>query len=270
MSSPCEPLVSACLVVFVLGAATSRLSAQGTLQSSPDAPSRFTELRSDLAWPFVAQPTSSIIVRHDSFSPRQVHFSIPQSPAGVRHKSPALAWFREPVGGCFRGRPRPPCAGFWLVEAGARRQLAPAAIFREHKIVMAVGWMANRTDRTALGAAGFLITNLDDESRVGVALRIRRWLGPAVALDFGAGPSIAVDADTGGAAGKVGFLVEAGVSVGDWIALFSQVERVPTSQRYGYGDVQWHIGARGGSYVGVAGVVATLVAIAARGWRDAW
>ena len=93
MSARCQLIPSACLVALVLGTSASQLPAQGTLQSLPEALSRPMEFRSDLAWRFVAKQSDSIIVTHDSMSVRQVHFPVPQSPGGVRHKSPFLAWF---------------------------------------------------------------------------------------------------------------------------------------------------------------------------------
>jgi hypothetical protein len=93
MSTRCQLIASACLVALVLGTAASQLPAQGPLQSIPEPLSRPMESRSDLAWRFVAKQSDSIIVTHDSISVRQVHFSVPQSPGGVRHKSPFLAWF---------------------------------------------------------------------------------------------------------------------------------------------------------------------------------
>ena len=93
MSSRWDPFASICLVALVLGTAASKLSAQGTSQSIPEALTRPMEFRGYPALRFAARQPDSLIVRHASISTRHVYFSMPQPAGDVRHKSPFLAWF---------------------------------------------------------------------------------------------------------------------------------------------------------------------------------
>ena len=92
MSPRWEHFASTCLVTLALGTPGSRLSAQGIPEAIPEAFIRPIGFRSAFAWHFTQQ-LGSITVRDDSISLRQVRFSMPQPPDGVRHKSPFLAWF---------------------------------------------------------------------------------------------------------------------------------------------------------------------------------
>ena len=100
---------------------------------------------------------------------------------------------------CFRGAPLPRCRWFAITEVGVAWLgvgTQPDPVFADSRRRVAATWnlglMYNLGPRTALGGA-LLFSDLDaDESRVGVQVRYRRWLGSTTGLE-----------------GAVGLLVEA-------------------------------------------------------------
>jgi len=174
--------------------------------------------------------------------------------------SPAFAQGR-PL--CFRGQPAPACRSFILTETGANVLLAPQQDYRTEKVQIEFGLMRNHGPRSALGATIFAVTNLDDETYVGVKPRYRRWLSPTVGLDVSAGPRL--DSQTG----KFGGVAQVGVSFADWLSLTTQLD-VGTPRYAGLSAVNWHIGVRLGSYPGVIGMVAVPIGLAIKGFGDSF
>jgi hypothetical protein len=120
-----------------------------------------------------------------------------------------------------------------------------------------LGWMRNISSRDALGASLFLGAETDrfdqSGSTFGVKARYRRWLGPNLALDVGAGPALG------------GWMIAHGaLAYGDWVALEVQAE--PGQNVFSDRSFATYAGIRFGSYpgtvLGIAAPLAVLVAIA--------
>lgn len=87
---------------------------------------------------------------------------------------------------CAQGAPANRCALFPIIEAGAHLRLTDHRPGATPILVnYALSFMANSGARTALGAEIF--AGYEGEIRGGVALRMRRWLGPHTGLDVTAG-----------------------------------------------------------------------------------
>ena len=172
---------------------------------------------------------------------------------------------------CFHANPRQRCDWFLVTEAGFLRRVAPVYPYREMMGAAALGAMRNVGSRTAVGGALVVHTNFDDRIRIGVTPRLRRWVGPSIAVDAAAGPVVSTTADSVGA-GAPGFTTQVGINVGGWITLRTQLDYVPPAERYGglSAPFHWSVGASGESYLGAVGILGGLVVIAARAWADAW
>jgi hypothetical protein len=160
---------------------------------------------------------------------------------------------------CTRGRPRPACNWFLITETGGNMRVAPERLgYRTKKAQFEVGAMHNSRGRSAIGVTAFGITNLDDETYLGIKPRYRRWLSRVLAVDVSAGPRWEMNSGGGG------FLAAIGFSVGDWGGFTTQVD-VARSRPFINHQVTWHVGLRLGSYLGSLGVLLVPVGTAAHG-----
>jgi hypothetical protein len=175
-----------------------------------------------------------------------------------------------PDGLCFHARPGVRCRWFLVTEAGFIRRLAPVYPYREMMGTGALGVMRNVGARTAVGGALVVHTNFDDRVRIGVTPRLRRWLGSWLSVDAAAGPVFSTTDGRGVAAW--GGTSQLGINIGGWVTLRTQLDYVPPRDRYGglSDPIHWSVGAAVESYPGAAGIIAGLVAVAARSWADAW
>lgn len=100
---------------------------------------------------------------------------------------------------CWRGRPEPACRAFLVAEgnlyapfAGSRytRQGFEGEVTRSLELTWYAAWevggMVNLDEDDAVGAV-VLVGGDANGARMGLKGRFRRWLGPAAALDLGAG-----------------------------------------------------------------------------------
>ncbi len=147
-----------------------------------------------------------------------------------------LAWSEPaPAQGaplCYRARPRPACSAFVFTNFGAYLVLSRDGTndtpFRE---VADWGFMANVTPRDAVGASVF--ASLDRLGFVvGPAVRYRRWLSSAAALDIAVGTPLVTTTDdiqSGSVFGLVRW------SPNDWFAVAARPELVRRSEFLGCG-----------------------------------
>ena len=147
-----------------------------------------------------------------------------------------LAWSEPaPAQGaplCYRARPRPACSAFVFTNFGAYLVLSRDGTndtpFRE---VADWGFMANVTPRDAVGASVF--ASLDRLGFVvGPAVRYRRWLSSAAALDIAVGTPLVTTTDdiqSGSVFGLVRW------SPNDWLAVAARPELVRRSEFLGCG-----------------------------------
>jgi hypothetical protein len=114
-------------------------------------------------------------------------------------------------------------------------------------------------DRSAAGAFGAFLADVEPRWRVGGGLRYRRWVSPTVRLDGDV--ALLWDMDYIEAAPRVA--VFGSVGWRDWIALTAGVERTTSGEHGGipYRDVTVrHVGVvLGGRYGVVAGAVAGII-----------
>src|SRR5207245_7997209 len=132
---------------------------------------------------------------------------------------------------CYRARPRPACSAFVFTNFGAYLVLSRDGTndtpFRE---VADWGFMANVTPRDAVGASVF--ASLDRLGFVvGPAVRYRRWLSSAAALDIAAGTPLLTTTDI--QSGSVFGLVR--WSPNDWFAVGARPELVRRSEVLAWG-----------------------------------
>ncbi len=147
-----------------------------------------------------------------------------------------LAWSEPaPAQGaplCYRARPRPACSAFVFTNFGAYLVLSRDGTndtpFRE---VADWGFMANVTPGDAVGASVF--ASLDRLGFVvGPAVRYRRWLSSAAALDIAVGTPLVTTTDdiqSGSVFGLVRW------SPNDWFAVAARPELVRRSEFLGCG-----------------------------------
>lgn len=172
---------------------------------------------------------------------------------------------------CFHPRPRDRCGWFLVTEAGFIRRLTPVYPYREMMGTGALGLMRNVGARTAIGGALVVHTNFDDRIRIGPTVRLRRWVGSWVGLDAAAGPVVSTRGASGGAS-SLGFTTHAGVNFAGLLSVRTQLDNVPAADRYGglSDPFHWSVALAAESYPGAAGIVAGLLAVAARAWADSW
>ena len=141
---------------------------------------------------------------------------------------------------CYRARPRPACSAFVLTNFGAYLVLSRDGTndtpFRE---VADWGFMANVTPRDAVGASVF--ASLDRLGfGLGPAVRYRRWLSSAAALDVAVGTPLATTNDI--RSGSVFGLVR--WSPNDWFAVAARPELVRRFEFLGCGSTTCTSGVR--------------------------
>src|SRR4029077_11350960 len=132
---------------------------------------------------------------------------------------------------CYRARPRPACSAFIVTNFGGYVVLGGDQLddtpFRE---VADWGVMANVGARDAVGGAVF--ASLDGLGfALGPAVRYRRWVSSAAALDLAVGTPLATT--TGIQSGSVFGLVR--WSPNDWFAIAARPELVRRSEVLGCG-----------------------------------
>ena len=155
-----------------------------------------------------------------------------------------LAWSEPaPAQGaplCYRARPKPACSAFVITNFGGYLILGRDATgdtpLRE---VADWGLMVNVTTRDAVGASVF--ASLDRLGfGLGPAVRYRRWLSSAAALDIAVGTPLATTSDI--QPGSVFGLVR--WSPNDWFAIAARPELVRRSEFLGCGPTTCTSGVR--------------------------
>ncbi len=158
----------------------------------------------------------------------------------------ALLVFAIPTTGlgqdCFRGRPLPECRTFWFVEAGYDRSLTSGTRMDSFPFSWHLGPMWNVSTRAALGG-GFLVGGDDTGVRVAMFGRFRYWATHDIGVDVGGGLFIAGSDERFST-----MMLEAGVSLADWVGLFTRLEYDPGRAR-----TDLHAGVQLSSTLGILG-----------------
>jgi len=145
---------------------------------------------------------------------------------------------------CFRGHPKPRCAGFTILEFSAATRLnklnkkAGPSDWSGAYFYWSAGYLHNLGTRSALGGA-FKITADSDGYRYGLVLRYRRWLGPKWCWDVAPGVFLG---------GKDNFTSDVAINYGDWVGLAIGLDAL----RSAGGETSWegHAGLRFGTWLG--------------------
>ncbi|HEY6571909.1 MAG TPA: hypothetical protein VI198_01220 [Candidatus Eisenbacteria bacterium] len=172
----------------------------------------------------------------------------------------------------WRGRPLPECSSFLVTEFGAHYLLnLDAQPYRERQLFITVdlGYMKNRNEQSAIGGL-IHFGSSGDWTGFGPGVRYRRWLSKDLAADATVGLDVLGSVDPGGEFGAPAPWAEIGFSAADVIAVTlrgqhwtGQIEPIRYDGSLGpKGVTAWHIGAKGGSYLGAAGAVGVVVLIA--------
>lgn len=114
-------------------------------------------------------------------------------------------------------------------------------------LAVQVGWMRNLGKHSAVG--GDVMAGLTGgRGLVAVRPRYRRWLSPRMSVDVGVGPVVAP---------SFGASAEVSLSVADLVALTSELAVLDQG---GNSTTTWYVGAKTGSYAGLATYAAGAVA----------
>jgi hypothetical protein len=160
-----------------------------------------------------------------------------------------LGWPPPAVGQtCFRGRPRPACSGFAVLEltGGIRLNPTPSQTGQNAALLSwSAGYLRNTGARSALGAA-FTLTADGDGHRYGPVLRYRRRLGLASSVDVTPGIFLA-GKDNVVALRFPSPTADVAFNYRDWVGLAVGVDVLRRAQ--GATQWQWHVGMRVGTWV---------------------
>jgi len=141
---------------------------------------------------------------------------------------------------CYRARPKPVCSAFVFTNFGGYLVLG-GDTFNDPPLGEVADWgvMVNVAARDAVGAS--LFASLDRLGFVvGPAVRYRRWLSSAAALDIAAGTPLLTTSDI--QSGSVFGLVR--WSPNDWLAVAARPELVRRSEFLGCGPTTCASGVR--------------------------
>jgi len=165
---------------------------------------------------------------------------------------------------CFRGRPLPTCAQFWILETGAAVRVNSLGTGSRSNYLLGLdlGVMRNRGPRTALGVTGFV--GMGDQLTAGSSVllslkpRLRRWLSRTLSADLAAGPVlVAANAAPGSRLGVTGQL---GFNLNDYAGVTAQALLGRTPVVGGHATkLGLYLGGRLGSYAGLAVVILTPI-----------
>ncbi|HEU4723916.1 MAG TPA: hypothetical protein VFU59_01330 [Candidatus Eisenbacteria bacterium] len=172
----------------------------------------------------------------------------------------------------WRGRPLPECKSFLITEVGAHYLLNLEKIpYRQREIFITadLGYMRNRNPREAIGGL-IHFGGGGDFTGLGPGVRYRRWLADEIAADFTVGLDVIGSAEPGDGFGAPAPWAEVGISAADIVGVTLRGQRwtrsdVPTyfdGSTGSKGVTTWHIGAKGGSYLGAAGTVGFIALVA--------
>ncbi len=172
----------------------------------------------------------------------------------------------------WRGRPLPECRSFLITEFGAHYLLnRDAQPYRQRGLFLTVdlGYMKNRNERSAIGGLVHLGAG-GDWVGFGPGVRYRRWLAQDIASDLTVGVDVLGSVDPGGGFGAAAPWAEIGISTADiftftlrgqhWTGTIEPMRLDGTLAPKGV--TTWHLGVKGGSYLGAAGGVGFVVLIA--------
>jgi hypothetical protein len=186
------------------------------------------------------------------------------SPAGRRQFGVAvagvLAFLGQSVpltaqGFCFHPRPIARCSWFSVTEAGVALSVPSD---EDPNLTFQAGALANVGPRSAVG--GVLVGAVfQNDVRLGVRARYRRWLTDRLTLDVAPGILLYNGTFT---ADSPGFTGEVALGYADWIALTAQLDVVP----FEFGtETRGFFGVKIGSYPGAAaaGVAVIWAGVAA-------
>jgi hypothetical protein len=172
---------------------------------------------------------------------------------------------------CLTPHPLPRCRSYWITEAGLSVRLDPHPETESGSATLELGYMVNRSPRSALGAAVFLRGG-EPVGGIGFRPRYRRWLNSHVSLDVA--PGVVLKTLGGGqfTLRAPTFSGQVGLNLGSGLALTGQVDvarnAAGTFANGSSTDVAWYAGGRLGGGLGVAGILGffALGALVAATW----
>jgi len=161
----------------------------------------------------------------------------------------SIGWLHPAAGQtCFRGRPRPGCSGFLVLEfTGAVRLNDKPSQTDQNAgfFIWSGGYLQNVGSQDAVGAA-FKLTADSDGHRYGPVVRYRRWLSGSSSIDFAPGLFV------GGQDNFIGLrfpspTADVALNYGDRVGLALGVDAL----RQADGGTQWqgHAGLRFGTWL---------------------
>ncbi|HEX2897523.1 MAG TPA: hypothetical protein VHP63_05680 [candidate division Zixibacteria bacterium] len=129
---------------------------------------------------------------------------------------------------CFRGKPRPNCCSFIILESGLMFDLARGGYPEDKEgfvFTADFGLMFNNKSSKAFGGTIHLAAD-DDGTRFGIGPRYRIWLGPKTALDLS--PRLMFGGSDNSVHRKFpGFSFSASYSLSDLISIDSYFQIIP-------------------------------------------
>jgi hypothetical protein len=152
---------------------------------------------------------------------------------------------------CFRGRPAPTCASFFLTEAEGGLVVPFGGGGAAARVGVDVGFMRNVGSRSAIGAtiAGGAYLNGSESGFVSLRPRYRYWLSPTTSLDLGPGVQW-----TPGRIERVE--ARAAFTYRDLVGAWTEVDL-----DWGQGSTAWLIGAKTGAHAGIVSYIAGAITL---------
>ncbi|KPJ79915.1 MAG: hypothetical protein AMJ58_10290 [Gammaproteobacteria bacterium SG8_30] len=152
---------------------------------------------------------------------------------------------------CFRGRPEPTCASFFLTEAEGGLVVPLDGGGTGARVGVDVGFIRNVGSRSAIGAtiAGGAYLNGGESGFVSLRPRYRHWLSPTTSLDVGPGVQW-----TPGRIERIE--ARAAFTYRDLFGVWTEVDF-----DWGQGSTAWLVGAKTGAQAGVVSYIAGAITL---------
>jgi len=162
---------------------------------------------------------------------------------------------------CFRGKPRPKCGSFLIVETGYLSRLTESDQTNyENMITSDFGLMFNCSRNSSVGGT-FSFTTDGDGTDIGIGVRYRRWLSRRLALDFS--PRVIFLRAGGWDLDSPGYQISTSVSIGELFSVDIYYRHVRYKGNFQYPADSFggppkresdgfHLGVSGRSYASVA------------------
>jgi hypothetical protein len=152
---------------------------------------------------------------------------------------------------CFRGRPEPTCASFFLTEAEGGLVVPLGGGGTGARVGVDVGFMHNIGSRSAIGAtiAGGAYLGGQESGFVSLRPRYRYWFSPTMSLDVGPGVQW-----TPGRIERIE--ARAAFTYRDLFGVWTEVDL-----DWGQGSTAWLVGAKTGAQAGIVSYIAGAITL---------